>query len=188
VLGSLPLQASTLRAGRSAEKLGQSEALLELRHIVGSFAASTGRRFEGRPVQAFEKSGDEVAEVLQHSAHVHRLGIIGRSEPQGARGILRYVRSDDSLGEAAVGGSTGPLAGPPRQFRKSCPNFLEDFGEGAGNCTALRFRGPVYPEVLDYPAKSRTFAAFPEHEAGLKTAEKVPNNPRKTGPGPVDRK
>jgi hypothetical protein len=60
--------------------------------------------------------------------------------------------------------------------------FLQNPGGGGGIEPPSCF-GP-----LDSPAKLGTSEAFTQGEAGPKTAGKVPNNPRETGPGPVDRK
>jgi hypothetical protein len=55
----------------------------------------------------------------------------------------RYIRKDflgpliaarpKTLRNAAVGGKTGPLTGPPWGFRETGPNFLRNFGGGGGN-------------------------------------------------------
>jgi hypothetical protein len=66
--------------------------------------------------------------------------------------------------------------------------FPTEFWWRRGELNRPQDSGPATETVLDYPAKSRAFAAFPEHGAGPKKARKVLNNPRKTGPGPVDRK
>jgi len=39
----------------------------------------------------------------------------------------------ESLREAAVGGKTGPLTGPPKGVAEKSPNFLEKLGGGGGN-------------------------------------------------------
>jgi hypothetical protein len=47
---------------------------------------------------------------------------------------------------------------------------------------------PTTGKVLDSAVKPGTFGDFPEDQIGPKTAQEDPNNPRKTGPRPVDRK
>jgi hypothetical protein len=67
------------------------------------------------------------------------------------------------------------------------PTMIRESWWRRGELNRPQISGPSTEKVLDYPAKSKTFATFPESKAGPKKARKVPNNPRKTGPGPVDR-
>jgi hypothetical protein len=46
----------------------------------------------------------------------------------------------------------------------------------------------VIEKVLDSPTKSRSSGDFPEHKRGPKMAQGDPDNPEKTGPGPVGEK
>jgi hypothetical protein len=55
----------------------------------------------------------------------------------------------------------------------------------AGELNHPQDSGPSTEKVLDSPANSRTFAAFPQDEASPKRAHKGPDNPEETGPGPV---
>jgi hypothetical protein len=68
------------------------------------------------------------------------------------------------------------------------PDFPTEFLWRRGELNRQPDSGAATGKVLDYPANLRPFTRFPEHDVRPKTAGKNPNNPRKTGPGPVDRK
>jgi hypothetical protein len=90
--------------------------------------------------------------------------------------------------KAAVGVKTGPQTRTPLGGFGKKPRISYRISVEAGELNPSQISSPFTQKVVDYPAKSMTFVAFPEAEAGPKTARKVPKNPRKTGPGPVDRK
>jgi len=61
----------------------------------GAARSPEGRGIEGNLVQGTESSPNPTAQVLHHPSHIHRMGSLGRSQPQGARGVLWNLSSND---------------------------------------------------------------------------------------------